>query len=136
MCKFADCEDTNTRCIPALGWDIGGLGEPDRFPGIEAPYSGAVKDGGIFTTLGSVIATNAYTGPFVGGVFVEGGKNISELGVKDFLETDEGSGDVTRVDFESGDNQRQPGGPCFFAAERAGGSIPDVVGEEANGDSW
>lgn len=106
MCKLADCEDTNNRCIPALGWDIGGLGEPDRFPGIETPYSGAIKDGDIFASLGSIIATNAYIGPFMGEVLVEGGKNIGELGVEDFLETDECSGDVTRVDFEGRDNQR------------------------------
>lgn len=52
--------------------------------------------------------------------------------MEDFLETDERSGDVARVDFESRDNQRQPDGPFLFAAEGTGGRIPDVVGEEAD----
>lgn len=100
------------------------------------PYSGAVEDGCIFTSLGSVIAANAYRGPFVGGGFVEGGENISELGVEDFLETDKSRGDVASVEFESRDDQRQPGGPCPLAAGGAGDGIPDVVGEEADGDGW
>lgn len=100
------------------------------------PYSGAVKDGYMFTSLGSVIAANAYRGPFMGGGFVEGGEDISELGVQDFLETDKSRGDVASVDFESRDNERQPGWPCPLASGRAGDGIPDVVGEEADGDGW
>lgn len=52
--------------------------------------------------------------------------------MEDFLETDERSGDVARVDFESRDNQRQPDGPFLFATGGIGDRIPDVVGEEAD----
>lgn len=52
--------------------------------------------------------------------------------MEDFLEADERSGDVARVDFESRDNQRQPDGPFLFATEGTGSRIPDVVGEEAD----
>lgn len=136
MCKFADREYANTPCIPTFGWGIGSLREPDRFPGIETPYSGTVEDGAVFASLSSVIAANAYTGPFLGGGCVERSKNIGELGVEDFLETEERGRDVARVDFERGDNQRQPNGPCFFTTERTGGGISDIVGEKANRNGW
>lgn len=71
MGKFTDREDANTRCVPAFRWGVGSLREPDRFRGIKMPYSGTVKDGDIFATLDSVIAANAYTGPFIGGGCVE-----------------------------------------------------------------
>ena len=59
---------------------------------------------------------------------VEASEDIDELGKEDFLEADDGGGDVVGVEAEGGEEEGEAGGPGLFAAEWGRGGVADVVG--------